>query len=157
MDETDRLLHKSSQKSIGSDSLSIHSLNGELAPQILSPKSSFYKRFRGDSIDQKTEHLIKSPDNAISEELKQSESEGQKLTIPIDFELWGKCLLGAQVYDLPKRFLFYSERTGLLKSSTFESLPFDRDPGSLLSGVTFWLDINMPTSSEMNLLGRVFL
>lgn len=93
----------------------------------------------------------------------------------IDFNLWLQSMQqwshrpgGDPEPDLPwdaedpeapdQRFLFYSDASGLLQANHFESLDFSVLPGSpseTLSKTPYWLDVNFPTNSEMNLLSRV--
>jgi len=149
MDETDKLL-SGSIKSLNSDQQSIVSANNEFP--ILSPKSSFYKQFHR-VLNKDTMQESPTTDQA-------SAATAPKWAFPIDFDLWGTSVASGAgsgrngLYDL-KRFLLYSERTGILESSTFEGLELNTDPGHLLEETTFWLDVTLPTPNEMNLLGRV--
>lgn len=156
MDETERLLiQRESFKSMDS----VQSSKSDIPPPILSPKTSFYKQFKSDAMDRRMGDILK---NAVLESPGVTDQASMasipKWTFPIDFDLWSKSILNknGQSFGL-KRFLLYSERTGVLKASSFESLNFDKDPGDLLSGITFWLDINLPSAQEMNLLGKVFM
>ena len=157
MDETQELLqHKDSIKSIETDAYSAKSFRNNLPAQILSPKSSFVRPIKGDSLEG---NLFISPDRAESfKNRSASASPESKWSCPIDFELWAKSIdhSTGESYDRQQRFLFYSERTGLKKASSFDSLKFEKDPSNLLPGTTFWLDINLPTPSEMALIGRIF-
>ena len=147
MEETDKLL-SGSNKSLNSDQQSIVSANNDFP--ILSPKTSFYKQF----------HRVLYKDGMQESPTTDQASAATvpKWTFPIDFDLWGSSVASGagsgSLYDL-KRFLLYSERTGILEASTFEGLELNTDPEHLLQGTTFWLDVTLPTQYEMNLLGRV--
>jgi hypothetical protein len=155
--ETDKLLQKTgSIKSVDTDRQSVASFNYD-SPHILSPQSSFYKQFRndkrmGDVFNKGS--LTESPSKYTDQ---ASVSTAPKWSLQIDFELWSASAQAkSQESEGLKRFLLYSERTGIIKSSTFGNLKLDKDPGQLLEGITFWIDVNSPSSNEMNLLGRVF-
>lgn len=156
MDETERLIQQNSFKSIDS----INSSKSDIPAPILSPKASFYKQFKTDTMDRRMGDILKNVEQESPGGITDQASLGSipKWTFPIDFDLWSKSILSKNGHSFGlKRFLLYSERTGVLKSSSFESLKFEKDPGDLLSGIPFWLDINSPTAHEMNLLGNVYM
>lgn len=150
-DETESLLRDSFR--------SLDSVSSGIGPQILSPKNSFYKQFKHDTMERSMGDILK---NAVHESPGgatdlASVASIPRWSFPIDFDLWGKSILNKPGSTVGlKRFLLYSERTGILQSSSFESLKLSRDPGDVLSGTMFWLDVNLPTANEMNLLGKIF-
>jgi Mg2+ and Co2+ transporter CorA len=153
--ETDKLLHSTgSIKSMDTDKHSVASFSYD-APHILSPQSSFYKQFRTDKRmgDLFTKGSLRESPGKDTDQA--SIATAPKWSLQIDFDLWNASAQKSQESEGLKRFLLYSERTGIVKSSTFGNLKLSKDPGQLLEGVTFWLDVNLPSSNEMNLLGRV--
>lgn len=57
------------------------------------------------------------------------------------------------------RFTFYSEKTGIMRASRFDSLNISihqSDVRSLLATNPFWIDVNAPTMEEMDEISKVF-
>ncbi|TPX42177.1 hypothetical protein SeLEV6574_g05719 [Synchytrium endobioticum] len=66
-----------------------------------------------------------------------------------------------KIYSQEKdeRFVFYSEKTGVLKANAFEAIDFakfDQPIADILRCSTFWLDITEPSHQELNSLCKLF-
>ena len=65
-----------------------------------------------------------------------------------------------QAPEFPPRFTFYTEKTGIIRSSSFNHFDLKVDgTGNIRESLTsdpFWIDVSSPTVSEMNEISRLF-
>lgn len=61
--------------------------------------------------------------------------------------------------EFTPRFTFYSEKTGIIRSSFFKTLDLNVDGSSVretLTAAPFWIDVCSPTPFEMNEISKLF-